>query len=247
MESSGRGAFILFEGVDRCGKTTQANLLAEHLAGKDNDEKAEFIRFPDRTTPIGTMINSYLTNASDMEDHSIHLLFSANRWEAVPSMLSKLESGITLVCDRYCYSGVAFSAAKEGLAMEWCMSSDIGLPAPDCVIFLDLPIEKARERGDFGGERYEKEDMQIKVRSNFFELQCKDKGVIPWHIIDASQTIEEISEQIQEIAEKTKVSAAQAPIGKIWLNLEGTKKVSKNETSNCDDEDPPNKRPKLEN
>lgn len=104
-----RGAFILFEGCDRCGKTTQAQRLAETLKSEGRDTL--FMRFPgeggcshchvcvwltkfhdqlvelrvplvpDRTTPIGKMLNAYLTNAADMDDHAVHLLFAANRWE----------------------------------------------------------------------------------------------------------------------------------------------------------------------
>lgn len=72
-----RGAFIVFEGIDRCGKSTQSELLGKSLANAEN------VRFPDRTSCIGTLINSYLSSASDMSDQTIHLLFSANRWEAL--------------------------------------------------------------------------------------------------------------------------------------------------------------------
>lgn len=48
------------------------------------------------------------------------------------------------VCDRYCYSGVAFSAAK-GMDMDWCKSCDKGLIAPDCIIYLDMPVEEAAQ------------------------------------------------------------------------------------------------------
>ena len=48
------------------------------------------------------------------------------------------------VCDRYCYSGVAFSAAK-GMDMDWCKACDRGLIAPDCVIYLDMPVEEAAQ------------------------------------------------------------------------------------------------------
>jgi len=76
-ERKGRGAFIVFEGIDRCGKSTQVDLLGKALSNAKN------IRFPDRTSAIGQMINSYLVSATNMNDQAIHLLFSANRWEAV--------------------------------------------------------------------------------------------------------------------------------------------------------------------
>ena len=113
-----RGAFILFEGVDRCGKTTQCTRLLEWLRSSMGEEKVEFMRFPDRTTSIGTTINSYLTNAQEMDDRAIHLLFAANRWEAAANIRQKLAAGVTIVCDRYSYSGVAFTSAKPGMDLD---------------------------------------------------------------------------------------------------------------------------------
>jgi dTMP kinase len=144
-----RGAFIVLEGVDRCGKTTQTGLLVKHLVVKLG-LTAVAMRFPDRTTLVGNLINQYLLSKSDLDDRAIHLLFSANRWELAPKLKSTLvEQSATVVCDRYAYSGVAFSSAKESLQddLEWCRSCDVGLPAPDAVIFLDLTQEQAEQRG----------------------------------------------------------------------------------------------------
>ena len=122
-----RGAFILFEGVDRCGKTTQSTRLVETLKASGVD--AELWRYPDRTTGMGQMINAYLQSKTEMDDGAIHLLFSANRWEKRAAMEEKLSSGVTLVVDRYSYSGVAFTAAKgvPGLDLEWCKAPERGL------------------------------------------------------------------------------------------------------------------------
>ena len=54
-----RGAFIVFEGIDRCGKTTQSETLVEKL--RSEGVEVCHMRFPDRTTQVGTMINAYLT------------------------------------------------------------------------------------------------------------------------------------------------------------------------------------------
>jgi dTMP kinase len=147
---SKRGAFILLEGIDRCGKTTQCSLLVKHLLSLSIAALA--LRFPDRTTTVGKVIDQYLKSSPTVDgkkgavdDRAIHLLFSANRWEAVPSILETLGNGVNIVCDRYAYSGVAFSSAKtredmdvatasavramgrlgddmEGLDLEWCMA-----------------------------------------------------------------------------------------------------------------------------
>ncbi|KAM9184220.1 thymidylate kinase isoform 1-T1 [Mergus octosetaceus] len=110
-----RGALIALEGVDRAGKSTQGRRLVEAL--RAGGHRADLLRFPERTTEIGRLLGAYLAGEKDVEDHAVHLLFSANRWEHVPSMKEKLRQGVTLVVDRYAFSGVAFTSAKELLEM----------------------------------------------------------------------------------------------------------------------------------
>jgi dTMP kinase len=203
-----RGAFILFEGVDRCGKTTQTGKLVEFLRAQNIS--CEHMRFPDRTTEIGKIINAYLTNQTNLQDESIHLLYSVNRWEAKETIENHLKAGKTIVMDRYAYSGVAFSAAK-GLSLQWCKNPDEGLPAPDLVIFMDLDIEESKKRGDFGAERYEKEEFQKKVRTIFHQLKSD-----AWKVLDARQSIDELHTQIQHLALEAINSYADKPIQHLW-------------------------------
>ncbi|KAG0233679.1 hypothetical protein BGW42_007265 [Actinomortierella wolfii] len=183
-----RGQFILLEGCDRAGKSTQCAMLVAALKSKGHS--VELCKFPDRTTTIGQMIHAYLTNAKELDDRAIHLLFSANRWEAMQNMKRKLQSGTHLIVDRYAYSGVAFSAAK-GLDIEWCKHPDRGLLRPDKTFFLDLPTDEAEKRGGFGEERYEKRELQERVRSLFLKLRDTE-----WTVIDARQSIDAMHDQI---------------------------------------------------
>ncbi|MEQ2202619.1 hypothetical protein XENOCAPTIV_009269 [Xenoophorus captivus] len=88
--ASKRGALVVLEGVDRAGKTTQCKKLVQALL--ESGRPAEMMRFPGeeysilrpyRSTTIGQLISAYLEKKSDLEDHTVHLLFSANRWELV--------------------------------------------------------------------------------------------------------------------------------------------------------------------
>ncbi|KAF9900541.1 hypothetical protein EC991_007193 [Linnemannia zychae] len=189
-----RGRFILLEGCDRAGKSTQCSMLVAAL--KKKGHQVELCKFPDRRTTIGQMIDAYLTNAKELDDRAIHLLFSANRWEAMQTMKRKLEEGTHLVVDRYAYSGVAFSTAK-GLDLTWCKNPDKGLVRPDLTFFLDLPITEAEKRGGFGEERYEKRDLQERVREIFLRLKGKE-----WVMIDARETVQSIHHKILEEAEE---------------------------------------------
>ncbi|XP_021749886.1 thymidylate kinase-like [Chenopodium quinoa] len=74
-----RGALVVLEGLDRSGKSSQCIQLLSHL--QSIGCSAELWRFPDRNTAVGQMISAYLSNQSNLDDHTIHLLFSANRWE----------------------------------------------------------------------------------------------------------------------------------------------------------------------
>ena len=192
-----RGLLIVVEGLDRSGKSTQCELLCKHI--KSQGHQAKYVKFPNRTTPTGMMINSYLTNQAQLEDHSVHLLFSANRWEAAAGLRKDIEDGIWVVIDRYSYSGAVYSAAKENptLSLEWAWAPELGLPQPDVVFFLDISPAGAAARGGYGEERYEKEEMQTRVRSLFqrlFDLvHPKEDTATSIVTIDAGASVEEVT------------------------------------------------------
>ncbi|WMV38862.1 hypothetical protein MTR67_032247 [Solanum verrucosum] len=229
--SSSRGALIVLEGLDRCGKTSQSGKLYKYL--DEQGHSVESWRFPDRNTGVGQMISSYLANKSQLDDHAIHLLFSANRWEkrdylsefstwscpqstgAHPPptslMEEKLKSGTTLIVDRYSYSGVAFSSAK-GLDIEWCKAPEIGLLAPDLVVYLDISPEKAAERGGYGDERYEQLEFQKKVAGSYLSLRDSS-----WKVIDATLSIEDVEKKLREAVLDCMMTCHKGkPLSQLW-------------------------------
>ncbi|XP_071949555.1 thymidylate kinase-like isoform X1 [Antedon mediterranea] len=204
-----RGALIILEGVDRSGKSTQCKKLVQTL--HNQGEKIHLMRFPDRTTETGKLIDGYLSQKFELEDHAVHLLFSVNRWEAVPKITELVKSGTTVIIDRYAYSGVAFTAAKPGFTIDWCKASDSGLPRPDLVLFLDISTEDASTRADFGGERYEKTEFQSKVSKNYELLKDKD-----WKIVAAGRSIEEVHNEIKQLTTTAISDCAYQPLRKLW-------------------------------
>ncbi|KAK5137705.1 hypothetical protein LTR08_007276 [Meristemomyces frigidus] len=197
-----RGKLIVFEGLDRSGKSTQCDRLVAHL--RNRGQRVEHLRFPDRTTPIGKMINSYLSGGSQQEDHVIHLLFSANRWELASAISTLINDGITVVVDRYYYSGCVYSAAKGvvGMDLEWCRQPEVGLPRPDVCLFLDLSAEEAAKRGGFGLERYEKKEMQDRVRELFAELREHKDEADDIVVVDAGCSVGEVEEIIHGLVDE---------------------------------------------
>ena len=97
-----------------------------------------------------------------MNDQAVHLLFAMNRWEQMDNFKELLQNGTHIVCDRYAFSGVTYSAAK-GLDFNWCLNADRGLLKPDIVIYMDADLETLQKRAGFGEERYEKAEFQAKV------------------------------------------------------------------------------------
>lgn len=192
IQNEKRGKLIVFEGLDRSGKTTQCSLLAAKL--RNNGLDVVEMKFPDRTTEIGKMINAHLTNSNpNLSVQAIHLLFSANRWELSSQLERLVSDGKIVIVDRYSYSGTAFSSAK-GLDLKWCQAPDVGLPEPDKVIFLDVDEATAADRGGYGEEIYETQSMQRRVREQFQLLRKPD-----WSWINAAGSEDQVFAEISRV------------------------------------------------
>lgn len=165
----------------------------------------------------------------ELDDRAVHLLFSANRWEQASLLRSKLvrmrvsirltaltqARGVDIVCDRYAYSGVAFSAAKESIAdIDWCKAPDAGLPEPDLVIFLRLDHAAAESRGGYGGERYEVTDLQRRVANNFDKLRVDSPS--RWRQIDASRDIDAVRRDVERFVQTAIDIAATTEVSSLW-------------------------------
>lgn len=188
-----RGAHIVLEGADRCGKSTQARMLVEALGRAGM--AVELWSFPDRTTPIGAVIDAYLCGKMELDDAAVHLLFSANRWEKRGAMMRTLDAGTTLIVDRSALSGAAYTAAKGVLDRAWCTASDAGLPVPDAVFFLELSAAAGAARGGYGAERYETLDFQRAVVREFEALRQP-----AWVVVDATRSADEVHAELMRAA-----------------------------------------------
>lgn len=151
----------------------------------------------DRSTPTGKLIDSYLRGDTQLDDHAVHLLFSANRWEKAQSIRDDIADGITVIIDRYSYSGAVYSTAKNipGLSLDWAWHPEVGLPRPDLSLFLSISPDEAARRGGYGGERYETNAMQTSVRELFtylVRLPHNDE----FCVVDAGKAFDEVADLI---------------------------------------------------
>lgn len=216
VATNNRGLFFVFEGLDRSGKSTQSKLLTKKL---EESGPTKWMCFPNRATAVGILIDMYLRRMVELPDETVHQLFSANRWESMASVVETLSSGTSVVCDRYAFSGVAYSAAK-GLDLAWCQTPDIGLPVPDGVFFLHVDESVGASRSGFGDERYENTSMQSRVRDEFRKAPLR--AGVNWHDVDGARDIQvihdEICEAVSDVRKCEQENQGKArPIPQLWM------------------------------
>ena len=166
--SCSRGKLIVFEGLDRVGKSTQISLAEQKL--KNRGLRVKCMKFPSRDGIIGSIINSYLSGDLTLTNESQHLLFTMDRMERAIEIEKCIHDGTTVLLDRYVHSGIAYSVAK-GLPFQWCKMTNTGLPKPDAVIFINVTIEEILLRMGDEKEIHDTSDMQSKVKEVFWELK----------------------------------------------------------------------------
>lgn len=185
-----RGALVVLEGCDKVGKSTQVKMLVEALNNHGIIAKSR--AFPDRTTKIGEVLNKYLSKEIELPPEAAHLLFSANRWECSKDIIKSLQSGTTIIVDRYAASGAAYTAAATNKSLSWCQKADSGLPQADLTILIKVS-EKTQNTRNWDGEIYENMTFQKKVSYNFDKL---NDGT--WKIVDGERDRNVIHKELLE-------------------------------------------------
>lgn len=100
-------------------------------------------------------------------------------------------------------------------SLQWCKGPDVGLPAPDLVVFLTLSADAARQRSEFGSERYEQTDFQEEVKKQFGSLaRGEEEGV--WHELDATLPVESLHLKVLGLAREAITKATTTPLGELW-------------------------------
>ena len=190
-----RGKIIVIEGIDKAGKTTQANLLLKKLKGK----KYVKFDFPDYSTPVGIEIKQFLDGKRDYSDEVKMMLLSANRWEKKSEIESIIGKGTTIIMNRYYQSNLVYGLSK-GLKLKWLLALDEGLPKADLVVVIDIKTNTLvrRSRNDITDAFEQDLDLIRKVRRNYKMLANK----FNWYIIDGEDTVNIVNVQVVELVRK---------------------------------------------
>lgn len=189
-----RGRFIVFEGIDGAGLSTQALLLEKTL--RKNGYEVVLTKEPTAGL-IGGLIRACLKNEWKTSPLTLQLLFAGDRahhleYEIIPA----LERGKIVVCDRYYLSTIAYGMLN--LEREWLEAINSKFLKPDITFLLDIPVEVSLERikaSRFGVELFEKKQELERVRENYLKLigSCERA-----YIIDGTKPIEDVHREVIE-------------------------------------------------
>jgi dTMP kinase len=174
------GKLIAIEGIDQAGKQTVCEWLVHEL--RSHGVSAEQTGFPDYATPLGQEITAFLQGQRAYPAEARQLLYAANRWERAAELREWLAEGRAIVVDRYIASGVAYGSA-QGLAMEWMLAVERGLPPADLTILLDITPDVSLARKTTARDAYEaRTDLLVRARDAYLTL-AREPG---WLVVDAA-------------------------------------------------------------
>lgn len=184
-----KGKLIVFEGLDRAGKTTQVDLLSQNLLLDEVPFKV--FKFPNKNTSTWSVIDLFNSQLIDLHPKAIHLIYSANRWEVQEDIQKYLKAGYVVICDRYLYSGTAYTCGAFNVDFTWCLQSDAGLIMPDLTFYIDTPEELRCKRLDPLNQRHEAVEIQRNVERIYSQFEGSN-----WIKIDGSESTEQMSQRI---------------------------------------------------
>ena len=194
--------FIVFEGPEGAGKSTQIQQLAKHL--QDAGHELLVTKEPGGT-PAGDAIRATLLNPYlEINPLSEFLLYSASRAQLVQDvLLPALAEEKSVLCDRYYASSLAYQGYGRGLSLDFL--KDISEKAtqglnPDITLLLDIEPDQGLKRVAARGakDRLEQADLAFhkRLRHGFLELA---KEMPNWHVLNADQPVETLEKEIWEI------------------------------------------------
>jgi dTMP kinase len=187
-----RGRLIALEGIDGCGKSTQAQLLSDRLGA--------LLTFEPGATRLGGSLRRLLLDADQpaVSERAEALLMAADRAQHVTEVvLPALEAGTWVVTDRFSASTMAYQGYGRGLdrpelerLIQWASAG----VTPDLTVLIDVPVEVAagRRRGSHR-DRLEVEGVSFQQRVADGYHLLADEAAAPWMVVDGTGSVDEVA------------------------------------------------------
>lgn len=198
------GKFIVIEGIDGAGTTTQARVLVDWLVARG---MRAVLTCEPTAGPVGATLRQILAGRSvvrlpDKSVRPVHndvisLLFAADRLDHLDSqILPSLEGGSQVVSDRYYHSSFTYQALEGDL--DWIQALNARARRPDLTFLIDLPADRAASRRRLvraSEELYENLDLQQRLRAAYLQLphQLQDESMV---VIDGDRSVEVVHQAI---------------------------------------------------
>lgn len=207
---SKRGRFIVFEGIDGAGKTTQIELLEKKL--KEMGRRVYRTAEPTESVS-GGMLRDALAGITKRSACEMAALFTLDRIfhnvNPVHGIEKMLADGVDVICDRYYYSTLAYQGSE--IKGDWAFDLNLNCPEirrPDICIFMDLTPEQSMERirkGRVTFDIYENLDRLTQVRNRFYRVFEELKDTDRICIVDAARPIDVIHADIAQAVASVEV------------------------------------------
>lgn len=214
---------IIIEGLDGSGKSTQTAMLENYF--KDKKINFKKIKLPDYDSPSSTLVNMYLggefgSDADAVNAYAAGAFYAVDRFASYKLNWGKdYEKGALILADRYATSNSIYQMEKLDKSqwdsyLEWSADFEynkIGIPKPDLVIFLDMPVEVSQKlmTSRYNGDENKKDVHEVNVD---FLNKCRESALYTaqkqgWQVIPCSDgvnplTVDEIHKKIVECVEK---------------------------------------------
>lgn len=193
---SGRGRFIVLEGLDGAGTTTQGALLADRLRASGVD--VELTKEP-TDSGVGKIARSFTDGQAHFEPETVALLFAADRIEHTVEIRGLLGAGTWVVSDRYVASSLAYQTS-QGLPFEWVRTLNMRAMEPDATVFVDTSVAacvaRLEARGEFNTGPFDQATALAKARDLYLRAFADEVPLGALVTVDGDATREEVADAI---------------------------------------------------
>jgi len=171
--------FIVFEGIDGCGKSTQAEMLVEHL--QKTGSPSRLIHFPNYTSATGRQIAKHLRGEKKASPQEMAVLYAKDKYCGAPEIRKLLAAGFNVIVDRYTASNCAYQSARiKGTALQktnfinWVLRLEALLPQPDATFIIDVnPAIAFQKNLQKKGRKYLQDKKDVYEKDILFQKQVR--------------------------------------------------------------------------